>query len=139
MPVYVMLANFVETEKRRKSDFLQNVTEVCDEICNPGARLLARYGDFKHYDIVNVIESKDETTMTEIIDALINKCLVRKLDLMGPYECGRYTDNNWIVPGRVDLRVVKQFIRNEELTNPTCCTEDKNELRAACPVGVRIA
>ena len=138
MPIYVMLANFGEAGKQNGNDSSKCETVVYKQITDLRAKLIASYCDFKHYDIVNVIVLKSEKHISPIIHSLIDNRLVRTLEVMGPYEYGRQTDNFWLFPDQEDPADMDQTIQGVNPANSINDAEDTNELSTACPAGIGI-
>ena len=138
MPVYIMLANFRGIENPTKNGFSRNNTAVNDEIHDLGAESVASYSDFKNYDLVNVIESKEEINMTRIIYALVNKHLFRKLELKGPYEFSRFINNHSFGSEGTISGEVEWSLQDDQLTSLACCGEATDEFSATCQAGVGI-
>lgn len=83
MPIYVVLSNFTEKGRediKNTSDRLERLTPVADKF---GVKILANAITMGQYDVVTVMEARDDATIARVIGTVLSRGYVTTVTMRG--------------------------------------------------------
>jgi uncharacterized protein with GYD domain len=83
MPMYVVLSNFTEKGRddlKNTSDRLDRLSPVADKF---GVKILANAITMGQYDVVTVMEAKDDATIAKVIGTVLTRGYVTTVTMRG--------------------------------------------------------
>ena len=66
MAIYVMATTLTDEGRKTIKGKPERIKEVNEEVEKMGAKLIAQYAILGHYDFINILEAKDNETITKI-------------------------------------------------------------------------